>query len=148
LAAAVARGATQYVVLGAGLDGFADRDAYSRLRVFAVEHAASEPVGAALRSAGFADGEISFFSWLGAKLQLTAEAALATLGFIGSRPEGSSLVFDYAAVDALASRFGRAGEPVRILVDPGALKGVLRAAGFRQIEDLGGAEAHLVHARV
>ena len=44
LAAAVARGASQYVILGAGLDTFAYRNPYDadRLRVFEVDHPATQ----------------------------------------------------------------------------------------------------------
>jgi methyltransferase (TIGR00027 family) len=42
LKAAIARGATQYVILGAGLDTYAYRSAHSRLRVFEVDHPAMQ----------------------------------------------------------------------------------------------------------
>jgi methyltransferase (TIGR00027 family) len=207
LTAAIARGATQYVVLGAGLDTFAYRNAHSRLRVYEVDHPATQAwkrkqlgdagiaapdlltfvptdfeeqsLAAALEESGFQAGEISFLSWLGVTPYLTAEAAMATLAFIGSLPEGSGVVFDYAverssldsveqmAMDALASRVARAGEPFRLFLDPRALNRMLRAAGFHEIEDLGPAEideryfagredglrvsaglAHLVNARI
>ena len=195
LAAAMARGATQYVVLGVGVDTFDYCGADSRLRTFVVDYPDAhsgevafpasvtfvptdferQPLGSALGNAGFADAEISFFSWLGVTPYPTAEAALAALSFIGSRPEGSSVVFDYAversshdsvwrmAMDAFASRFARAGEPSRLFLDSRALNVMLRAAGFQEIEDLGPADidrryftgqagaagfAHLVNARV
>jgi methyltransferase (TIGR00027 family) len=207
LAAATARGATQYVVLGAGLDTFAYRDASSGLRVFEVDHPATQawkrrkldaagiaipsgltfvstdfeeqPLGSVLESSGFHVGEISFFSWLGVTPYATAEATIATLAFIGSLSEGSGVVFDYAversskdpfeqmAMDALASHVAITGEPGRLFLDPRALEGMLKAAGFHQIEDLGPADidgryfdgradglqvgaspAHLVNARV
>jgi methyltransferase (TIGR00027 family) len=207
LAAAIARGATQYVVLGAGLDTYAYRNTHPRLRVFEVDHPATQAwkrnqldaagiaiplsltfvptdfeeqsLGSALESSGFQAGEISFFSWLGVTPYLTADAAMATLAFIGSLPEGSGVVFDYAverssldsveqmAMDALASRVARAGEPFRLFLDPRALNRMLMAAGFHEIEDLGPSDideryfagradglrvamglAHLVNARV
>lgn len=207
LAAAIARGATQYVVLGAGLDTYAYRNTHSRLRVFEVDHPNTQAwkrkqlddagiaipsslafvptdfeeqsLGSVLEMSGFQAGEISFFSWLGVTPYLTAEAAMATLGFIGSLPAGSGVVFDYAverssldaveqmAMDALASRVARAGEPFRLFLDPRALNRMLRAAGFHEIEDLGPDEideryfagradglrvsaglAHLVNARI
>ena len=207
LTAAIARGATQYVVLGAGLDTYAYRNAHSRLRVFEVDHPATQSwkrrqlesagiaipssltfvptdfedqsLGSVLESSGFQNGEISFFSWLGVTPYLTAEAAMATLAFIGSLPAGSGVVFDYAverssldsveqlAMDALASRVARAGEPFRLFLDPRALNRMLRAAGFHEIEDLGPSDideryfagrtdglrvsmglAHLVNARI
>ena len=42
LARAVAAGVTQYVVLGAGLDTFAHRNPYPDLRVFEVDHPATQ----------------------------------------------------------------------------------------------------------
>jgi len=172
LTAAMARGATQYVVLGAGLDTYAYRNAHSRLRVFEVDHPATQAwkrkqldaagiaipssltfvptdfeeqsLCSVLQSSGFQAGEISFFSWLGITPYLTAEAAMATLAFIGSLPEGSGVVFDYAvarssldsveqmAIDALASRVARAGEPFRLFLDPRALVRMLRATGSRE----------------
>jgi len=74
---------------------------------------------------------------------------MATLAFIGSMPAGSGVVFDYAversslgseeqmAMDALASRVARAGEPFRLFIDPRALESMLQAAGFNIVEDLG-----------
>ena len=180
LAAAVARGATQYVVLGAGLDTYACRNPHPRLRVFEVDHPLTQALkrtrleaagiawpsslnfvptdfehqtlASALQTAGFQKDEITFFSWLGVMPYLTEQAAMATLAFIGSMPAGSEAVFDYAversslcvneqlAMDALASRVARAGEPFRLLIDPRALRGMLRAAGFHTVEDLGPVE--------
>jgi methyltransferase (TIGR00027 family) len=179
LAAAVERGATQYVVLGAGLDTYAYRNSYPGLRVFEVDHPLTQTwkrdrlaaagiatpssltfvstdfeaqtLSSVLRDSGFQTGEVSFFSWLGVTPYLTAEAAMASLAFIGSMPVGTGVVFDYAversslntaeqmAMDALASRVARAGEPFRLFIDPRALEGMLRAAGFHIIEDLGAA---------
>src|SRR5580692_10360146 len=42
LARALAQGVTQYVLLGAGLDTFAHRNPYSQLRVFEVDHPATQ----------------------------------------------------------------------------------------------------------
>jgi methyltransferase (TIGR00027 family) len=126
LARAIARGATQYVILGAGLDTFAYRNPYreSALRVFEVDHPATqawkrERLAAAaiaippslsfapidfehctlaegLREAGFDASKITFFSWLGVIMYLTREAAMGTLEFIASTPRGGGVVFDYA----------------------------------------------------
>jgi methyltransferase (TIGR00027 family) len=177
LALAIERGATQYVVLGAGLDTYAYRNRWSQLRVFEVDHPATQawkrtqleaagiPVPSsltfvptdfeeqtlcsALQPSGFQSDAVSFFSWLGVTPYLTADAAMATLAFIGSMPAGSGVVFDYAversslgfaeqmAMDGLASRVARAGEPFRLFIDPRALKGMLRTAGFHIVEDLG-----------
>jgi methyltransferase (TIGR00027 family) len=180
LISAMARGATQYVILGAGLYTYAYRSTLPGLRVFEVDHPATQAwkrsqldaagiaipssltfvptdfeeqsLRSALQSSSFQAGEITFFSWLGVTPYLTAEAALATLAFIGSLPEGSGVVFDYAverssldsveqmAMDALASRVASAGEPFRLYLDPRALDRMLGAAGFHEIEDLGPAQ--------
>lgn len=133
----------------------------------------------ALQASGFKADQATFFSWLGVTPYLTLEATMATLRFIASRPTGSGVVFDYAiersslspreqmALDALSSRVARAGEPFQLLLQPAALISMLRAMGFRDIEDLGRDEiesryfqnrtdgfrvaaglAHLVSARV
>jgi methyltransferase (TIGR00027 family) len=93
LAKAVAQGVRQYVVLGAGLDTFAYRSPYSNLRVFEVDHPATQawkrerlqnagievpqslvfvPVdferqqlAAELEQSGFETRLPAFFSWLG-----------------------------------------------------------------------------------
>jgi methyltransferase (TIGR00027 family) len=133
LARAIARGARQYVVLGAGLDTFAYRNPYpeAELRVFEVDHPNTqawkrERLGEAgisipkaltfapvnfetqtleegLRQAGFDVREGTFFSWLGVTPYLTRDAIDATLGFIASRPGGSGVVFDYAMSPSLLS---------------------------------------------
>lgn len=119
-----AHGATQYVILGAGLDTYAYRNQNSNLRVFEVDHPAAqtwkqkrldaagitipptlafvatdfenETLPSALESAGFQTGEVSFFSWLGVSPYRHAQGTLAALAFIGSLPPGSGVVFDYA----------------------------------------------------
>lgn len=126
LARAIGRGATQYVVLGAGLDTFAYRNPYpeSSLRVFEVDYPATQawkrhklataaipippsvtfaPVdfehqtlAAGLATAGLDPGVPTFFSWLGVTMYLTDEAIASTLGFVASLPAGGGLVFDYA----------------------------------------------------
>jgi methyltransferase (TIGR00027 family) len=177
LSAAIARGATQYVILGAGLDTYAYRNPNTNVQVFEVDHPVTQAwkrtrldaagiaippslafvpveseeqtVAAALQSAGFRNGEVSFFSWLGASPYSSAQATLRTLAFIGSLPAGSGVVLDYAvrrssvdpfeetAMDALASRLVAPGEPLELLVDSRALGRLLRSAGFHQVEDLG-----------
>jgi methyltransferase (TIGR00027 family) len=124
LSVAIARGATQYVILGVGLDTYAYRSTHSQLRVFEVDYPATlawkrtrlEAAGigipssvafvptnfeeqtlcSALQSSGFQRDRVSFFSWLGVTPYLTATSAMATLAFIGSLPTGSGVVFDYA----------------------------------------------------
>ncbi|HTX48364.1 MAG TPA: SAM-dependent methyltransferase [Caulobacteraceae bacterium] len=125
LAAAVARGVRQYVVLGAGLDTFAHRNPFADegLRVFEVDYPATqawkrERLAAArlatpasltfapvdferqtlaegLANAGFDPAAPTFFSWLGVAVYLTRSAVIETLAFVAQRPPGSEVVFDY-----------------------------------------------------
>jgi methyltransferase (TIGR00027 family) len=124
LNAAMAGGAAQYVILGAGLDTYAYRNRNINLRVFEVDHPATQTwkrtrldaagiaippslafvpsdfeertLPSALAGAGFQAREVSFFSWLGFSPYPSAQATLATLAFIGSLPAGSGVAFDYA----------------------------------------------------
>jgi methyltransferase (TIGR00027 family) len=125
LAAAVARGTKQYVLLGAGLDTFAYRGGYdpAHLRVFEVDHPATqlwkrarlaeaaipipdsvvyapvdferETLAEGLARAGFDRHGPALFAWLGVVPYLTREAILATLRFVAQLPAGSEIVFDY-----------------------------------------------------
>lgn len=123
LAKAVARGVTQYVLLGAGLDTFAHRNPYRELRVFEVDHPATqrwkqelleagmlrapanltyasvdferESLPEQLRAAGFNPAIPTFFAWLGVVPYLTLEAFRSTIAFIASQPAGSGVVLDY-----------------------------------------------------
>jgi len=123
LALAVARGVTQYVVLGAGLDTFAYRNAHRGLRVFEVDHPSTQawkrgrlteqgidiprslsfaPVdfetqtlAGGLKAAGFRADRPAFFSWLGVTIYLSKEAVAGTLRAI-ARVKCSQVVFDFA----------------------------------------------------
>jgi methyltransferase (TIGR00027 family) len=124
LDAAMARGVTQLIVLGAGLDTYAYRTKRgSSLRVFEVDHPATQawkreqlskasiavpshltfaPVdfetqtlGGGLASAGFDPSCQTFFTWLGVVPYLTQAAVLATLEFIANLSGGAHVVFDY-----------------------------------------------------
>jgi methyltransferase (TIGR00027 family) len=131
-----------------------------------------------LRAAGFDPEQPAFFSWLGVVPYLTLDAARATLAWIASLPRESAVVFDYgvepallspqlrAAFEILAERVARAGEPFRLYFNPADLAAMLSELGFRETEDLDGAEidqryfsgrndnlraagaAHLIRARV
>jgi methyltransferase (TIGR00027 family) len=134
---AVNDGATQLVVLGAGLDTLAYRTPLARrLRIFEVDHPATqarkrEMLAAAsiavpktltfvavdferqtlaqqLQSAGFAATERSFFSWLGVTPYLTEQAIFATLAFMAQLPGGAEVVFDYVSPAASIAPAGRA----------------------------------------
>jgi methyltransferase (TIGR00027 family) len=124
LAQAVAQGITQYVLLGAGLDTFAHRNPYPHLRVFEVDHPATQqwkrelletgdlPAPAnltyvpvdferqslpeQLHSAGFDPKARTLFAWLGVVPYLTLEAFRSTIHFIAAQPPGSGVVFDYS----------------------------------------------------
>jgi methyltransferase (TIGR00027 family) len=123
LARAAVSGVTQYVVLGAGLDTFAHRNPYPELRVFEVDHPATQqwkrellsglnlpepkrltyvPVDfehqalpAELLRAGFDPAATAFFSWLGVIPYITLEAFRSTIRFIAGQPAGSGVVLDY-----------------------------------------------------
>jgi methyltransferase (TIGR00027 family) len=132
LAHAVLNGVTQYVLLGAGLDTFAYRNPYSNLRVFEVDHPATQlwkrelletshisipqnltfvPVdfeqqtlSAQLLAAGLDSAVPTFFAWLGVVPYLTLEAFRLTLSFVAAQPSGSGLVFDYGQPRAALPR--------------------------------------------
>lgn len=129
LAQAVAHGVTQYVVLGAGLDTFACRNPHPGLRVFEVDHPATQawkreqlqaagiPIPSSLifvpidferqtladglQHSGFNASSAAFFSWLGVTPYLTREACMTTLSFIAKMPAGSGVVFDFAVDPSL-----------------------------------------------
>jgi methyltransferase (TIGR00027 family) len=125
LAAAIAeRGVTQYLVLGAGLDTFACRNVREELRVFEVDHPATQAwklkmiaaaeilvpktaafvavdfecdsLSARLLSAGFDFARPTVTAWLGVVPYLTAEAFRATMRVLGRLPARSEVVFDYS----------------------------------------------------
>jgi len=109
LAEAVARGARQYVLIGAGLDSFIVRQpGFARdLTIFEIDHPATqemkrrrleacrvevpanarfvaadlgdEPLASVLARCGFSNVVPAFFSWLGVTIYLPREANLATL---------------------------------------------------------------------
>jgi methyltransferase (TIGR00027 family) len=136
LARAVQSGARQYVILGAGLDTFAYRNPHPGLRVFEVDHPATQawkrarlhaagitppdslifaPVdfeqqtlADGLRRAGFRADEPAFFSLLGVAIYLTRDAVMGTLKLVASLPAGSAIVFDYALPSSALSENERA----------------------------------------
>jgi methyltransferase (TIGR00027 family) len=126
LAAAVRRGVTQYIVLGAGFDTFALRQPVwaQPLRILEVDHAGTQATkrtqltaaGLALpENADFAaidfdreslrDGllrykvsldEPTFFSWLGVTMYLKEDAIEAVLKSVAAFPAGSEIVLTFA----------------------------------------------------
>jgi methyltransferase (TIGR00027 family) len=124
LANAVEHGVNQYVVLGAGLDTSAYRNRHEGLRVFEVDHPAtqawkrqrlreagiaippslnfvavdfeSQTLADGLRLAGFSADQPTFFSWLGVTPYINCESCIGTFAFIAKLPSGSGVVFDFA----------------------------------------------------
>ncbi len=124
LGCAATKGVTQYVLLGAGLDTLAHRNPYRDLRVFEIDHPATQhwkrdllarsnlphPPGLTyvpvdfeteslpiqLLRAGHNPALPTFFSWLGVLPYLTLPAFRATVAFIAAQPPGSVLVLDYS----------------------------------------------------
>jgi methyltransferase (TIGR00027 family) len=123
LAKAVAGGVRQYVLLGAGLDTFAYRNPYPGLKVFEVDHPAtqgwkrellgrgripipdsltfvpvdfeSQSLSVQLQAAGFEHDMPAFFAWLGVVPYLTLSAFRTTLAYIAEQPERSGVTLDY-----------------------------------------------------
>lgn len=123
VAAAIAAGVRQVVILGAGLDTFAYRNPRPDLRVFEVDHPATQawkrerlttagidrpetltfvPVdfetqtlAAGLESTGFKRTDPAVFVWLGVVFYLTPNAAHATLEYIAGQAQPVEVVFDY-----------------------------------------------------
>ncbi len=135
LARAVSRGVRQYVVLGAGLDTFAYRNPFPDLRVFELDHPATQAwkrkrlaqVGIAvpssmtfapvdferetfddgLRKVGFNEGAPTFFSWLGVTMYLESDVVLRTLRAIYEMNAANAVTFDYAIPRASLGVVGR-----------------------------------------
>ena len=118
------QGARQYLVLGAGLDTFACRNPYKDVRVFEVDHPATQAwkiemlkaagimppesaefvavdfekdsLRARLKAAGFDERVPTVTAWLGVVPYLTEEAFRATMRVLGRFAAGSEVVFDYS----------------------------------------------------
>ncbi|HEX8007570.1 MAG TPA: class I SAM-dependent methyltransferase, partial [Trebonia sp.] len=135
LARAAGRGVTQYVVLGAGLDSFAYRDALAaRIRVFEVDHPATqdwkrralaaanvavpdtlafvpadlaaEPLEDRLGAAGFDPAAPAVVSWLGVTMYLTPEVIGQTLAAVGRLAPGTELIADYMLPEGMRDEAG------------------------------------------
>ena len=124
LAEVVERGVRQYVLLGAGLDTFAYRNPYPDVRVFEVDHPATQawkrkilerarvPTPASvtyvavdferqtamdgLTAAGFDRSAPAFFAWLGVTMYLQEDVVYGVLRDIAALPPSSGVTFDYA----------------------------------------------------
>jgi methyltransferase (TIGR00027 family) len=122
IAACVAAGVRQAVVLGAGLDTFGLRNPYPELTVFEVDHPSTQAlkqgciktagltvpetlrfvpvnfehgsIDSRLSAAGFDRCKPACFLWLAVVVYLTLDAILKTLDFVATVP-GSELVLDY-----------------------------------------------------
>jgi len=135
LAAAVTHGVRQYVLLGAGLDTFGYRNPHPGVRVFEVDHPATQAwkrkiLGLAaipepdsvtyvpvnferqtamdgLIAAGFDASSPAIFAWLGVTMYLPEETVFAVLRAIAALPPASGVVFDYAIAKSEMSLVGR-----------------------------------------
>lgn len=123
LADSAARGLTQYVLLGAGLDTFPYRNPFPSVRTFEVDHPATQawkrdllaaaqiPIPAAhtfapcdferdtlphaLAATGFDSHSPALFAWLGVVPYLTLDAFRTTLRYLGTLPS-AAVIFDFA----------------------------------------------------
>ena len=144
--AAIAAGVRQVVILGAGLDTFAYRSPRPDVRVFEVDHPATQawkrerlatagieapatltfaPVdfetqtlADGLDSAGFNRGEPAVFVWLGVVFYLTESATQATLEYLAGQAQPVDVVFDY--LQPAATDEDRAHQQARARVLAGA----------------------------
>jgi methyltransferase (TIGR00027 family) len=125
LAAAIDRGVTQYVVLGAGLDTspYRSQTAFHNLKTFEIDHPATqrwkldclkqsgiqtpenlthvaidferESLADGLERNAFDPDQPTFFSWLGVMYYLQRESALTTFRYIAQLPTNSQVVLDF-----------------------------------------------------
>lgn len=123
IARAVGSGTRQVVTLGAGLDTFGYRNPHPDVRVFEVDHPATQawkrdrlssadidhpetltfvPVdfetqdlATELDVAGFSRTESAIFVWMGVVFYLTHNAAQATLEYVATQTPPVEVVFDY-----------------------------------------------------
>jgi len=123
IAAATAAGARQVVILGAGLDTFAYRNPYPALRIFEVDHPATQawkrrrldeagidlpetltfvPVNfetdalsRRLEAAGFVRADPAVFVGLGVVFYLTPDAVNTILQYVAGQAKPTEIIFDY-----------------------------------------------------
>lgn len=142
LAHAHEHGTRQYVILGAGLDTFAYRNALHGLRVFEIDHPATQEwkraqlresgiapppslrfvavdfekdsLARRLRESGLRYDAPVFISWLGVTMYLTRDAVMHTLRFVAdSCAPGSEIVFDFSLPEQALSTAERTGRAAR-----------------------------------
>jgi methyltransferase (TIGR00027 family) len=135
LAHAIRRGVTQFVILGAGLDTFGYRNPFPNLRVFEVDHPATQEwkrqrlrseniaipdsvtyaavdfnhqtLADGLRAANFQADQPAFFSWLGVTMYLEPQTVLDTLRLIHTMNVENGVVFDYTVPRHLLNTMGK-----------------------------------------
>jgi methyltransferase (TIGR00027 family) len=135
LALAVRRGVTQFVILGAGLDTFAYRNPFPNVRVFEVDHPAtqewkrqrlhaesiaipdsvtyapvdfnSQTLADGLHAANFHADQPAFFSWLGVTMYLENQTVYDTFRFIHNMSPENGIVFDYTVPRHLLNPMGK-----------------------------------------
>jgi methyltransferase (TIGR00027 family) len=139
LAAAIERGVTQYVILGAGLDTSPYRSGHpaQSVKTFEVDHPDTQrwkldklkTAGVQIRdnlhyiavdfehdslaeqlvAGGFNSDEPAFFSWLGVTYYLNRESILDIFKYVAGLPSPSQLVFDFVMDDSELSEVEREG---------------------------------------
>jgi methyltransferase (TIGR00027 family) len=124
LTRSIQRGVRQYVILGAGLDTFAYRNPFPLLRVFEVDHPATQAwkrsclekaailipatvtyvsveferqmMTDALSQSGFKSDELTFISFIGVVRYLSRETFISVMtSLVSSMRTGSEVVFDF-----------------------------------------------------
>ena len=160
LKAAVARGVSQYVLVGAGFDSFACRrpDFAQQLDIFEVDHPATqglkrqqlaangvaesakthfvaadfttEDLGAALSRSFFRSDQPAFFAWLGVTPYLTREANLSALRAIATCAPAGSELVFTYLDEAIFDPAYAGGEGFRELKEQVAAVGEAFLSGF------------------
>ena len=120
---AIARGTDQYVIVGAGFDTFSSRNPHPNIRVFEIDHPATQAekklrlaasgiqlaenvtlipadlsvrsLGEALASSDFDPAKPAVFAWLGVIPYLELPAIESTFQYIATLSSGTAVVFDY-----------------------------------------------------
>lgn len=156
-------GISQYVILGAGLDSFAHRNTDRELRIFEVDHPATQewkrqrlphPPGLTYIPADLEveplalttdQTEKAFVSWLGVTMYLSSEAIEKTLAAMATFATGTELVVEHMLPEDLRDAAGQAyaeavmpvaaehGEPWLSLLSPTDMAVLLDKYGFEVI---------------